>query len=207
MPTLIYNNNVFIHIPKTGGTSISSLTQQSCFFINKYINDYIDIDKYLLIHSPIYLVNKKENNLINKIAFVRNPYTRFISIFCMSKNLGIHNYDITIEGISQFCEDFKKSNLINHLIFKPMTYYICDENLNIIVDYIFKYENFNEEIIKYCEIMKINIPNNIPNINNNLYIDKKDYNNFYNLNIYNFVNEIYNDDFEKFNYIKNYSYP
>jgi hypothetical protein len=55
--------------------------------------------------------------------------------------------------------------------------------------------------------MKINIPNNIPNINNNLYIDKKDYNNFYNLNIYNFVNEIYNDDFEKFNYIKNYSYP
>jgi hypothetical protein len=89
MPTLIYNNKVFIHIPKTGGTSISSLTCPTNYFINKY--EYSNIDNYLLIHAPINLINEKENNIIKKIAFVRNPYTRFISIYCMSKILGIHN--------------------------------------------------------------------------------------------------------------------
>lgn len=200
MPTLIYNNKVFIHIPKTGGTSISSLTCPTNYFINK--NEYSNIDNYLLIHAPINLINEKENNIIKKIAFVRNPYTRFMSIYCMSKNLGIHNNDISIDGITNFCKDFREKNIYNDYIFKPMTYYICDENLNVNVDYVFKYENFDEDILKYCKIMEINIPDNIPYINYNIFIDKTYYNNYFNSYIYEFINDIYNDDFEIFNYTK-----
>ena len=202
MPSFIYNDIAFIHVPKTGGTSISSLINIEDFFIKKYINIIKEKEHLLLLHAPASLVKHYEN-CKTMIAFVRNPYTRFISIFCMSKNMRIHNFDISIEGIKQFCKFFLESTeLKKSIIFKPMTYFIYDEKNNCLVDHILHFENFSNDIIKLCNIMNINIPSEIPIITKNMYFDNSDYMSWYDEypELYNFVNNIYQEDFKAFNY-------
>lgn len=204
MPTLLYNNIAFIHVPKTGGNSISSLIYNSEYFITKYINILINYDHYLLLHAPASLVKNNEN-VSDMIAFVRNPYTRFISMFCKSKDLNMHNYPINIEGLVQFCNDFKTSNLNNEIIFKPMTYFIYD-NSTCLVKNILRFEDFDNEVLVYLKLMGVennpHIPQTIPYINNNIHINNNNYQELYVAYpaLYNFVNEIYEEDFINFNY-------
>ena len=201
MPTQIYNNIAFIHIPKTGGTSVSQLFPNSELFINKYLHVIKSEDHFLLLHAPAQLLKKYEPNLQFTFAFVRNPYTRFISMFCMGKTLAVHNYKISVEGITQFCKDFKKSNFNEQVIFKSMTYFLYDKSI-CIVDQILYYENFDDEIKKVFKLLKFVEPLEIPHTNDNFYIDRNDYKEWYAKcpMLYSFVNEIYKEDFKHFNY-------
>lgn len=199
MPTLLYNNIAFVHVPKTAGSSISSLIPTAELFIQKHAD--ASSNSYLLLHAPAKIVKEREQPS-SIIAFVRNPYSRFISIFCMSKNLGIHSYDISIQGITQFCSDFKQSAFSSDYIFKPMKYYLYD-NTTCLADHIFRYENLANDVQSYLQIMQItDSPTEIPYINNNLFLDKSEYNSWYQANpmLYDFVNDIYAEDFTAFNY-------
>lgn len=204
MPSLIYNDIAFIHVPKTGGSSISTLIPKAQYFIDKYKN-IIDNNNnhFQLLHASAYLIKNTSTDIKLMIGFVRNPYTRFISLFCMSKNIQVHDYPISIDGILNFCNNFKKSNLINEYIFKPMKFFLYEDS-KCIVDYIFYYENYDNEVKKFLEILNIDYPVIIPKINYNLFIDNSEYNNWYQMapKLYDFVNEIYDEDFKTFNYEK-----
>ena len=201
MPTQLNNDIAFIHVPKTGGTSISTLFPYPQMFITKYLDILKDEDHYLLIHAPANLTKVHEPNLKMMIGFVRNPYTRFISIFCTSKGLAIHNYSISIEGITQFCNDFKQSGFNQHTIFKPMKYFVYD-NSECIVDRIFYYEDFENAVKTIAELINIETSSAIPHLNNNLLIHQNEYMEWYDKCplLYDFVNDIYEEDFKSFNY-------
>ncbi len=203
MPTILYNNIAFIHVPKTGGCSVSTLIYNAQYFIQKYLDVLTDEDHYLLLHAPAKMIKEHEKEIKMTIAFVRNPYTRFISMFCKSKDTIKHNYPISTIGITQFCKDFKQSNLDDEIIFKPMTYYLYD-NSTCIVDNILRFENFESEVQKYCDLMSIKLPSQIPHLNQNTYIDSTNYMTWYEEypELYDFVNEVYADDFRLFNYEK-----
>lgn len=202
MPTFInsHKNECYIHIPKTGGFTLTSmLFNEIDLFINIYKNgtdknnNYND---YQLLHAPAFLITEYDNNL-KKYCFVRNPYDRFISCFCNAKDLNIHNYSITSENILEFLQNFNKYK--DEYLFKPMTFYIYDKTkTNKLIDNIYYYEDYEKNLINNFKLSK----ENINNLNENLYINKNKYKNIYDELpiLYKYINEIYYEDFINFNY-------
>jgi len=63
---------IFIHIPKTGGTTISRNT----------IDNWIGLRGFFNAHTPIHKIKEKTDTAGYKfVTFVRDPYTRFKSMY------------------------------------------------------------------------------------------------------------------------------
>lgn len=162
------NKIVFIHIPKTAGTSVIDIINKHkyryeckghypqiieyfiCCFIKRYI---IDIEHL----SPRTLVPKN----VKTFAVVRNPYTRLISAYNYLIKGGAKteldlNYQTILSKFSTF-EDFIKNikwlqTQIVHLV--PQYIFICNDKNRIIVDKIIKFENLREELIEFDPIFE-----------------------------------------------------
>ena len=209
MPTCICNHIAFIHIPKTAGTSMTLQFKNANDFMvfnEAYVDiqDSSDFCNMYLDHVPAFLVQKYESdNYYKMLTYIRNPYTRFISMFCQAKKLELHSYDISIKGIEQFCSDFLDSKGYK-MFFEPMVYYTHDENQkNSLVDYIFRYENLANTLKSVEKIMNVSIQD-IPISNQNEMTDNTKYMQWYTKcpMLYDFVNDKYSADFETFYYEK-----
>ena len=184
---LIKNNAqkwAFIHIPKTGGTSLTSIIQN------------IEGSELVAVHDSIRVFEDVSDFFI--FTIVRNPFTRIASAY--SHRLRKNEYKKLFgEFITELSE--------NHLDLIPQSYYINagkDENKK--VSFIAKYENYTHDIQKILK--KINHRSSIPHLNRNPIYDKhphlnqeKFYRNLYSQDwmIENIL-ERYKDDFKIFNY-------
>lgn len=165
---------IFIHIPKTGGSSVNR------FF------DNINTSKIHLDETQHYTSRKIKNlNEINwkkyfKFAFVRNPFDRIVSY-----------YEYQFKNKMSFCEFVKFS--------KDLQYnYLFDNKTNkCLVDFVGKFENLNEDFKKICKIIKINNQKNLPHINKTFH---KKYTEYYNSELIKIVEHNYIKDIIAFNY-------
>lgn len=147
---------VFVHIPKTAGNFIKNNSK------------ILDMDSTIR-HIPEYLsdgetINITKLNICNyriknidayMFSFVRNPYDRLISAYNYLYSDGFSNkLDIKYGNIirnyltfDEFVDDLPKLiKLIVHLV--PQHLFICDQNDNICVDFVGKYENLQADITK-----------------------------------------------------------
>jgi chondroitin 4-sulfotransferase 11 len=178
---------IFIHIPKTAGTSIKKL------FLND--NDFSLLTN-LKKHEPIYNIKKNNINDYNKykkFAIVRNPYDRIVSSYFFLQKMNIKNFFQTIEfneWIKNPCKHPCKllPGLTKYLLLAPQYLWI-DETVNIL-----KYENLNKELNTF-----LNKKVNLPKINNSIH---EHYLNYYNNKSLNIIYHRYKEDFKKFNYKK-----
>jgi hypothetical protein len=201
-------NVLFMHIPKTGGSSVE-LYFSSKFNIplnNKslylYIEDELLLNKNIRINSSLQHITynqiveySKIFNInfdnIKIITIVRNPYERFISDLFFYKLIKI---DTTTEEVF---------NLINEYVVSEKY-----DNHNI-PQYKFITNN-NEEIIKNIHILKTesltndmhNLGYNDFNIFENTNPNKLNYYNYLNNETIEFINKFYHLDFILFNYDK-----
>jgi hypothetical protein len=179
---------LFIHIPKTGGTSIAKYLLESG--LDKWNRDF-----NYKHHDPLILLEK--NNLIDidtfKFSVVRNPYTRTYSYY--------HHF-MRINSISLSFTDFL--DIIKKEIFFPQTplinklqkYYVLDKSGGIGLTKIYNYENLLElESDLNFKLEKLNVGN----------YSKKEYYDDYNKKNINLVKEIFFDDFKIFNYSLDFS--
>ena len=184
---LIKNNAqkwAFIHIPKTGGTSLTSIIQN------------IEGSELVAVHDSIRVFEDVSDFFI--FTIVRNPFTRIASAY--SHRLRKNEYK---KSFGEFITELSE----NHLDLIPQSYYINagkDENKQ--VSFIAKYENYIHDIQKILK--KINHRSSIPHLNRNPIYDKhpnlnqeKFYKNLYSQDwmIENIL-ERYKDDFKIFNY-------
>lgn len=174
----------FIHIPKTGGTSIT-----------KILENQPDTQRVTGHDTARRFENPKELFIF---TFVRNPFTRLVSAYFHGLRKGEHNYN--------FEEYIKKSNG-KGLHLRPQTVYINSNNKEKSISYIGKYENFETDL-KFV-LNKLDIKNyKIPHDNRNPIYDKhpnlnqeKYYKYFYTEEwMKDWVRERYKDDFKQFNY-------
>lgn len=181
MSNFLINNHkiVFIHIPKSAGTSI-----RKGFFNGNYTGPVMG-------HIP------KEWESYFKFAFVRNPYERFVSAYKMFKknksDMSIKEfYDITVnEKISYNDRETLKSKIRHHTIPQLHPY-----NCLQFADFIGRYENLEKDFKFVCE--KNNIPfTNLPHLNKT---KNDDYRSYYNDELKQLVYEYYREDLETFNY-------
>lgn len=174
----------FIHIPKTGGTSITNILKHQTD--TQQVTGHDTIRRF---ETP---------NQLFIFTFVRNPFTRLVSTYFHELRKGEHNYNF---------EEYIKKSSGKGLLLRPQTSYINSNNKEKSISYIGKYENFETDL-KFV-LKKLNIKNyKIPHDNRNPIYDKQPnlkqesyYKYFYTEEwMKDWVRERYKDDFKQFNY-------
>ena len=143
---------VFFHIPKTAGISISNALFGDVKWGHRSVN--------------FYKSHYGENifNSLYKFCFVRNPYDRLFSAYTFLKEGGINNLDL--EFSNSYLQEFtsfdefvlkglEKKEIMNWVHFKPQYTFVCDENDNIVMDFVGKMENLNTDFDTVCKHLKI----------------------------------------------------
>ncbi|TDJ81119.1 sulfotransferase family 2 domain-containing protein [Campylobacter volucris] len=187
---------IFIHVPKAAGTSI----EQTIFQANKWLSGHIKARDYLKN-------NPDEFNNFFSFGFTRNPHDRFVSAFFYLKKGGgtiddnlwakkyIEKYNSFEEFVLALNDERNKYIIINWIHFLPQYYFLCNKNKKILVNFVGKTENIQEDFQKVC--LHLNIKRDIKVTNSSKHAH---YLSYYNKTTYQIVYKIYKNDFKIFNY-------
>lgn len=119
-------NALALHIPKNAGTSIGMALGTVDGF--QGLIGKIGFDT---IHATLDEI-VRDHNITPKHVFVclRDPYTRFVSIFLACVQLGfLADYDTTLDGCLQFIDDIQQGRIGSNEVIrflKPQCEYISD---------------------------------------------------------------------------------
>jgi chondroitin 4-sulfotransferase 11 len=202
-------NFLFIHIPKTGGSSINHL-------LNPYRNfDYMT-NSHLTIENYRNWVDTELFNKLFKFTFIRNPWDLQVSTWRYSvKNHGLtisfKDYikwkfidDTNLLDYKKFAnssEDDKNEDLIRSAFYinrVPQIYFIISERGQIMVDYIGNLENIEKDIENICSTLDIDYQF-IPKINVSNH-ENKPYQEYYDDETRQIIQEWFKLDIEIFKY-------
>ena len=190
---------IFIHIPKTAGSSIEHLLRDE----GKYELDFIGVRNGRSTHHymgiELKMILKELYPTYYKFSFVRNPYDRLISeyFWCRINNVG-HKFNKTFDEFLDYVEDVIK----NKKFFKPIEndhfipqYSFLFFNKKLIVNNIFKYEDLEKVVplIKKRLKIKTSLQHLNKSVKNEITLTQEQKDRIYNL---------YQIDFETFNYEK-----
>lgn len=190
------NKCIFIHIPKVAGISIEQTLFKEKVGHQK-VNSFLKEDK-----------DKFKNYF--SFSFVRNPYDRLASAYFFLKNGGRNEYDkkwsdanlVNFHSFKEFIYALKSPLIqkqMNSIIhFHSQSSFVCDEDGKLAVNYIGKFENIEEDFKYVCN--KIGVKCTL--LHENKTTKKKDYSEYYTIEMKNIVYDVYKNDFELFNYEK-----
>jgi len=203
---------IFCEVPKTGITTIKKTLAE--LLEEKEINYNVHDRKSFILKSPCNNnLTREDFNKMFKFTFVRNPYTRILSAYLDKikkdsiEKQQIYNfagisleYEISFLEFLKILEKIPPVNMNPH--FRPQYINICYPLVNY--DFIGKFENFNEDLIKvlskFFEKIQISVVDHHKTKAN--YKLKK----FYNLEAIKLVQRIYAQDFLYFDYNILYNY-
>ncbi len=187
---------VFLHIPKTAGTSIMRF-----FDLSKNKIDFM------------YYGHGKESDHIfpNKNAFiftfVRNPFDRLVSAWQYLRYGGNNEinkavcarYNLSNSSFSSFVDMLveNKDNIMSDVHLRPQSFWF-DRDRGIAIEFIGRFENLEKDLLSVCERVGIKFnPLEFPHINSS---NHSPWETFYTPELKKQVREIYKEDFERFGY-------
>ena len=188
-------NFIYIHIPKTGGTSIESLG----VFGESY-NKHYDIEYFKETYGDL--------SKIFKFTFVRDPYTRFASSVLRhavpqrkpsSPIMELPPEELKLINKGRFTDyTLKNSNSFDDVVALKRQHGFLEIDGKIEMDFIGRFENLQEDFNRLCEGLGLGkriLPHEMKGTYN-------DYDWFYTKETREIVAEYYSKDFEMFNYEK-----
>jgi len=186
---------IFIHIPKTGGTSVEAKLR-----LLKRANGYGIFNKRARQHffwkDYLQLLGDEKYNMWNKFSICRNPYDKLISEYFWCPVAG-HRKNQTLDEFIDYCKEVVEADnydeTIYHDHFIPQHKFIFDNNNNLQINKLFRFEDY-DELEKY--LLKEHNINNKKKINVGKHKKEVILNEFQKKKIY----EIYKKDFELLNY-------
>lgn len=192
MPLSDEQNVIFLHIPKTGGTTIRKL-----FHLDKFVDENpksIPSPQHLTCELlRIFLGSKRYNNYY-KFTFIRNPWGRLLSDFFWRKDrkgireIGSFEDYVDFAKLKVRYRSFYEEPFLDHFI--PQVDYTID------ADDVFRFEAFEQGVRVLEQKLGIELGS----------IDKKPikasdkYWEFYNKRTKAIVAEVYAEDIEMFGY-------
>lgn len=185
---------IFLHIPKTGGTSIRGAL------------GYPTTGRS---HLPWYVYYSADSVFFDKafkFAMVRNPWDRVVSAYHYLAQGGNNANNLSLaREIRKYDDftDFVKSGLSrgafrSNLLFLPQSNFLIDGDRGLRVDFVGKLENFSEDFERIAQRLPFNI---LPVSNLNRSSRPHDYMQYFeDEEVVAAVTEIYRQDIEIFQY-------
>ena len=167
----------FVHIPKTGGTTIEYL-----FFNKKKGSNHNGISSY------------KDHYHKFIFSIVRNPYTRIFSLFWYYKNGG--NGTLSDKIKQKNCTTFYDFFQTKYSNLRTQHELLGDEHIN----YVGRFENFEKEIEYLSRLLKVDCSSKIKLRNTRDNQKKMDF--VIEPKMIDLISEKYNIDFQKYGYSK-----
>ena len=193
------NKCIFVHIPRCGGSSMER------FFVKKDWHGIEENTKHLIASHARELYSDYWDDYF-KFSFVRNPWSRMVSMSRWGKFNGVKIKDgkLDIRGyikkLDNGVEIDKRTSYSSCKMKKIISNAIYMNILNEELDFIGKFENYNEDFIKLSDLMKLKI-NKLPIIKNyDKSKNEKNYTEYYDDETRQLVAEKYAKDIEYFNY-------
>ena len=179
---------VYIHLPKTGGNTISMV------FDWKWGTWYLDGESHY------------DDDLTDEICdkyfmftFVRNPFDKFVSTYWFWKKRLDLEFDF-----EYFCSNSKDLFIelgleVCHIW--TQTYLNGQDNRWKFVDYIGRFETFDKDLFHILDVIGVKKPVTIPIINQSFHgKSEKHYSEYYTEETKSIVEDQYKEDLGKFNY-------
>jgi len=178
-------NFIFIHINKTGGSSVS---------------EALKIERHHLSAFTVRnLIGEDAWKTKFKFAFVRNPWDRAVSQYHYRYKANQQNIRTDNIGFEDWLKKAfidKEVRLINsHAMFMPQTDWISDMEGNIILDFVGRFENLSADA-KYV-FNKIGLNTELGHLRKS---DRSDYKEYYEPWSVDLIAEVFAKDIEKFGY-------
>lgn len=181
---------IFIHINKTGGTSVVNVVGAPS---KKY-------KRHLTVKEIIDMVGQENFRKAYRFSIVRNPWDKVVSHYnyrtrtnqTKMKEDPIPFIDWVICTYGDAKDGFYYDN---PKMFQPQVEWLRDYNGNIAVDSIIKFERLSEGFQEIAKIIGVN--GNLPHLNKS---SRGNYRNYYDRETINIVYNWFHDDVELFRY-------
>jgi len=195
---------IFVHVQKVGGHSIRNSLEKAGYRWAKNVNKH---------EKPINIPHIGE---YFSFAFVRNPFDVCVSRFLYhhredKKNetdMLYQRFPNNKEGFNLWINSLKTDNIWHntskfgslwpYASVKPQKEFLSNEDDSICVDFIGKFENFNDDFQKICDI--IGCMNYLEDFHLNKSIRQKNYKEYYDNSSVETIKSLYKKDLEYFNY-------
>jgi hypothetical protein len=201
---------IFLHPPKCGGTSIEQLLG---FLEERQKNPNINFFKHASLREHIQEVSKiSDPNKFFKFSIIRNPWDRAVSYYNHKKFKAYISFLHKGYAFYEMPENVKdaKKLTFKEYIFKyfpnefnsekqTKPFMLFEENFYL--QYVIRFEFLKKDI--YSIRQKIGIGNDyiIPHLNDSsIYLEKKDYKEYYDEESKNLIENLFKWDILKFNY-------
>ena len=200
------NNFVFIHVPKNAGTAVSSSLN-------------INTSKHNTVEEYIATLGKDIYGDMLSFAFVRNPFSRFLSLYNYARMeesyyhsavnpenaiYGKHmDYEILKNtSIEEAAILLQKGKLVHnppHRQWNEQCFWLKDQNDQLNVKYLGRFEDIEFHLRNLTQLLGIKQIKNLPKINRSSYI-KSDYKQIIGHETRAILENFYKEDLETFNY-------
>ena len=189
---------IFIHIPKTAGTSVEeALRDESCQLLPD------EWDHARVPHAPLNhltlqeladydILTPAQLNSYFKFCFVRNPWDRLVSeVFCPWMSPWFKDLPVD-QRIRRACElAATPPGIANHLL--PQQDFVTADNLQM--DFIGRFEHLDEDFGQLCRLLGIKVT--LPHRNRSLH---RPYQEYYDTGTQALVHTAYQRDIDAFHY-------
>jgi len=155
---------LFIHIPKTGGTSIQSV-------MGKYSEDTLKWDMFdgrqynrvtltsnipeISRHSPLrYYGDYYDLSKFYKITCVRNPWDRVMSWYFRRQGFMVYD-DFDKDDFFELIRRIRDDAGTTPTSFSPQVDFIKDSSGKLNMDFIMRYESLQKDFNRVCDILEI----------------------------------------------------
>ena len=196
---------IFVHIPKTAGTSIEQVIWKEDERIPENLCHGSKINKYQtggLQHLTASQIRTEIGEDIfsqyYKFTVVRNPWDKAVSQYMYTKHKRKDlRRKIGMNEATTFKEYLSLILKKRHVQWKKQTAFVYDSNKKLLVDKVIFFENLKEDIRLIFNQLKIN---HLPLPHTNKSIGRLHYSNYYDNESIKIIADFYQEDIEKFKY-------
>lgn len=188
------NRCIFVHIPKVAGSSVKSVLFPG------------QLGPGHRLAMDYYLENPKKFQDYFVFCFVRNPYDRLVSAYFYLMEGGKTSADrrfrdnhlLHYRDFADFVENgLNKPEIAQWWHFRPQYLYLVNFEGELIVDYIGRMENIDDDFDEICR--RIGVSATLPHANKSV---RNDYSQYYTPHLQELAYRFYQKDFEMLGYAR-----